>query len=543
MNLFYLKCLFPLLLIPLCGVAQNGSRRPVVIAVDDVTPATEPYNAFDSRKILEQATSKPMVVTSQLPDQLVPAGPNSFIETIHLAYSQHHDLVLSPDDIWIQIALGVSIHINQNFEQLNARVLHSPEKEELFVRLDSLSTMKPDYWQQLIDTFAILAQQKVKPEFYQTMLPEFSTSTPQTRSVLNAILLSSVKESLYLRSASGCGIPHVVLLGTKADWETILARLDQLAQYDLQFWTDELKPIVREFVNAFDGKIDRQFWQQIYKYREGYMMLQMNGWISKFFPYFTKDEYFDDQAAIDKYTAENPGVVVGEWDARTTYVRNPYLKGDDYLLHAIDLWSLPASVCNVPLIWHNLLSKNPRDHEQHLTLCAGLMGTVQDKNFGLRNNPVWYIVRRDDFVEADYDQWLHAGKNVEDYSPYLWSDDVRTDSINAIYDPEHNKTTVEGLADLRKELSDHLKRTFPKENLAGTELSFVVTHFGSCANVTVVKSNLSEKAQVELELKMRKLQHRFQPTTIGFDQSKDFIQTVEVHPARVPANALIALKF
>jgi hypothetical protein len=541
MNPYYLR-LFLILLIPFCSVAQTGHRKPLIIPVDDVVPASEPYNTFDSRRILEQQASKTMIVTSKLPEQLVPAGQNSFIETVHLAYSQHHNLVLSPDDIWIQIALGVSIHINQNFEQLNGKVLYSPKKEELFIRLDSLATLKTAYWQQLIDTFTVLARHKVKPEFYETMLPEFSTSTPETRAVLNAILLSSVKESISLRSASGCGIPNVVLLGTKADWEKILAHLDRLEQYDLKFWTDELKPIIREFVAAFDGNADREFWQRIYKYREAYMMMQMNGWISKFFPYFTEGEYIDDPEAIAAYTNENPGVTIDEGLTKTTYYRNPYLKGDDYLFHAIDLWSLPSSVCTIPLIWNNLLGPDPEAHEQHLTLYAGMMGTTQQgPKFDLRNNPAWFIVRRDEYLEQDYDNWMSYGKRT-DYSSYVWSDEILTDSVNAIYHPERNKTFEAGVAELKKELRSRLKHAFPAEDLSGTELIFLVSHFGSCANVNIENSRLSEKARVELELQMRKLNYRFQPTMVAFEYSADLIDA-EDHPAQIPANAEIIIRF
>jgi hypothetical protein len=543
----YCLCLFSILLfLPLCAAAQTRAQKPLIIPVDDVKPASEPYNTFDSRRILEQQASKTMIVTSKLPGQLVPAAANSFIETVHLAYSQHHNLVLSPDDIWIQIALGVSIHVNQNFEQLNGKVLHSPEKKELFIRLDSLNTLKTGYWRQLIDTFTVLARRHVKPEFYETMLPEFSTSTPETRAVLNAILLSSVKESLSLRAASGCGIPNVVLLGTKADWEKILAHLDRLEQYDLRFWTDELKPVIREFVAAFEGNADREFWQRIYKYREGYMMMQMNGWISKFFPYFTEGEYVDDPDAVAAYVSENPGIVIDDAVIKTTYYRNPYLKGDDYQLHAIDLWSLPSSVCTVPLVWNNLLSPDAGDHEQHLTLYAGMMGTVQQgPKFDLRNNPVWFIVRSDEYFESDYDNWMGSGKRVESYIPYFWSDDIVTDSVNVIYHPERNKTTEAGIAELKQELRECLERSFPAEDLSGTRLTFIVSHFGSCTNIRVESNRLSEKAQAELELQTRKLNHRFQPAMIDFDKSQDDIRhaDIEGHPPKVPANAQITLAF
>lgn len=43
---------------------------------------------------------------------------NAFYETVKLAYSQHMPLTLAPDDVWLTIAKGVSLHINYNAEKL-----------------------------------------------------------------------------------------------------------------------------------------------------------------------------------------------------------------------------------------------------------------------------------------------------------------------------------------------------------------------------------------------------------------------------------------
>jgi hypothetical protein len=544
MNLHPLKWLLPLLLIPVAHYAQTARPPGVVIHVDDVKPATEPYNVFDQQNVLEQEMSKTMLIHSNTPQQLIPSGSNSFIQTIHLAYAQHHDLVLSPDDIWIQIALGVSIHINEQFDRLNAQVLNSPEKEELFVRMDDLANMEPADWQRLIDTFAILAKQKIKPDFYRTMLPEFSTSTAETRTVLNAILLSTVKKSLLMHGASGCGIPNVVLLGKKEDWQKILLHLDELAKYDLQFWTDELKPIIQECVNAFDGKANPQFWQCIYKYRSGYMLQQMNGWASKFYPYFRELQYVDDPVEIAAYIEANPEADAAEGFVRTTYFRNPYLKGDDYLSNSVDLELLPASVCSAPLIWSNLLSPNPEDHEQHLELYAGFAGTVQlNDRFQLQNNPVWYIVREDEYVEPDYDNWMSAGQRDADFMSYVWSDSTVTDPKTLpVYHPEKNATTAAGMEELKAELRSYLKKQFPGESADGTVVTFVVSHFGSCFDVQIAGGTLSEKARIELLLKMKKLSYAFQPATVAFEKAEPALEVMDEHPEYVQTNSRIPVK-
>jgi len=42
---------------------------------------------------------------------------NAFIGTVYKAYSDHYPLELSVEDIWVAIAQGVSIHLNENAEK------------------------------------------------------------------------------------------------------------------------------------------------------------------------------------------------------------------------------------------------------------------------------------------------------------------------------------------------------------------------------------------------------------------------------------------
>lgn len=522
----------------------------LVIRVDDVRPAAKAYNQFDSKRILEQVAYSTVLVSSEPEQQLVPALDNSFIGTIHSAYAQHHDLVLSPDDIWIQIALGVSIHVNEHYDELSAKIVTSPEKQQLNVRIDELADRGTPAWQRLIDTFALMAQTKTQPAFYKTMLPEFSTSTPETRTVLNAILLSSIRQSLDMRAASGCGIPNIVLKGTKADWEKLLVHVAELEQYDLKFWTDELKPILQEFVNAFDKKIDRNFWQRIYKYREGYMVMQMNGWASKFFPYFVEAEWVSDSARIAEYVAGHPQAEAAEGFTETIYYRNPYLKGETYLFSAIDLWNLPSSVCTVPFTYSNLLSTDPADHSQELFLYAGFQGIVQDpKTLALSCNPSWYVVRQNDYLDIEWENRAHSEIRSSDFTAGLWSEKpVDGPDVNAIYHPEKNANTADGIAELKEELRRHLKQEYLIDDLSGAKLQFTVTHFGSVAKVVFIKpGKLSEAAMIAMDLKLRKLNYTFKPTQVPFSVLPEEIYLDKLPgskaPKEVPANSVVTLVF
>ena len=82
-----------------------------------------------------------------------------------------------------------------------------------------------------------------------------------------------------------CGIPSVTILGTKADWEDILSRIDKLDTFGEEpaEWAQCLRAVVRRFVGAFDGERDVNFWQRICCETGGMSMApRYSGWITAF---------------------------------------------------------------------------------------------------------------------------------------------------------------------------------------------------------------------------------------------------------------------
>ena len=62
-----------------------------------------------------------------------------------------------------------------------------------------------------------------------------------------------------------CGIPEITLKGTVEDWKLLHEKALSLGRYDLEWWTEELRPVLDQFVAAALGEVDRQFWSSIYK--------------------------------------------------------------------------------------------------------------------------------------------------------------------------------------------------------------------------------------------------------------------------------------
>jgi hypothetical protein len=102
-----------------------------------------------------------------------------------------------------------------------------------------------------------------------------------------------------------CGIPSVTLEGTPEDWKKVLKKTQQLKKYDLDWWVNDLTPILKEFVNASKGKVNTRFWQDMVmilhpkqlcfggaRKCSGHIHLEaptmLDGWFLKFFPYNQK---------------------------------------------------------------------------------------------------------------------------------------------------------------------------------------------------------------------------------------------------------------
>ena len=98
-----------------------------------------------------------------------------------------------------------------------------------------------------------------------------------------------------------CGIPSVTLEGTPEDWKKVLKKTQQLKKYGLDWWVNDLTPILKEFVDASKGKVNTRFWQDmVMKLHPNQLTTaqrscrpgpnlgtttDLDGWFLKFFPF------------------------------------------------------------------------------------------------------------------------------------------------------------------------------------------------------------------------------------------------------------------
>jgi Domain of unknown function (DUF4419) len=157
---------------------------------------------------------------------------NGFVDTILDAYNRHHHLSICPDDVWIAIISGLSLHINSHAEELRAHFVSHERQEELTLDLPP-SSLERIYWDSTAGGFAALLDQKlVDKEFKDWITPSFSTTTQNDKTVSAMVVMASMKKYFTYSCEMLCGIPSVTLEGTKDDWVNIQSRLVKLTELD-----------------------------------------------------------------------------------------------------------------------------------------------------------------------------------------------------------------------------------------------------------------------------------------------------------------------
>ncbi len=116
--------------------APKSRKAPKGISfkVDAVEKANAPLNVMTAQQAFEFQLGKKI---SFFPDDLknttvVPTWNNAFIMAIHTSFDEHRPLSLSPDAIWLTICQGVSIHINQYFDELEAFIFKEKNRTNLW---------------------------------------------------------------------------------------------------------------------------------------------------------------------------------------------------------------------------------------------------------------------------------------------------------------------------------------------------------------------------------------------------------------------------
>ncbi len=209
-----------------------------------------------------------------------------FVNALHLAFSEHRPILISPDMIWLMICQGLAQHININAEDLRKQFVKHKGKIDLSVTRDEFvkGSSKND-WQGVFEELSQKIGDNCVSDIKNLIVAEFSTTTEIEKAAYEITLMESMQNYFTYSGTTMCGIPSITINGTVEDWDLIIQKSKQLKKYKLDWWINSLLPILQEFKNAVDGNINKQHWQSIYKLNSASGGPYINGWILKFFPY------------------------------------------------------------------------------------------------------------------------------------------------------------------------------------------------------------------------------------------------------------------
>ncbi len=233
-----------------------------------------------------------IIAQSKGPEKLVNFGDHAFFTGMYQAYANHRPFVLSPDMVWLLIEQGFARHVNNNAEKLRKYFVSHEGKASLVLNSQSIRLDDPNApWEK--DVFPAFTSQiaaTAGADLTKAMTADFSTTTSTTQATSQITLMEAVKPFFdYVMIYTSCGIPEITIEGTPADWQKVLDKAHYLKKYELGWWIDEINPILKEFLNASNGKVDKDFWRNMFKYHsiKQYGARELiDGWIVKLYPYY-----------------------------------------------------------------------------------------------------------------------------------------------------------------------------------------------------------------------------------------------------------------
>lgn len=277
--------------------AENQLPRTTIIHLTDL-PATNDTllkhtvsEYFRSNEFSDER----LIVHSNLSDSIIFVSC-PLLSSARLAYAQHRPLVLSPDVIWLVIERGFVKHVDMHAEELRSKIVTFKGKKTLKIYSRGLMNKSAEAWEPLFSQFAGQMAPWTGMELIQTLTADFSTTTPVALVASEIMMMSALQHYFEYDVIAFCGIPDIYLEGTTEDWNHLIEKTNALRQYELDWWIDELVPVLQKIAAATEGERDIAFWQSIIRKHdipvEGEEICdytppreKIDGWIVKFYPY------------------------------------------------------------------------------------------------------------------------------------------------------------------------------------------------------------------------------------------------------------------
>ncbi|MCP4438274.1 MAG: DUF4419 domain-containing protein [Aureispira sp.] len=360
--------------------------------VCDVTPSSTPLKEIPANTIIQtlletqknqyltsEEASKtsidPVVLCSSVEkdEQLINTHTHALVQAVYNAYADHRPLVLSPDMIWLLIAQGFSLHVTENAEDLRHLFVDHEGQINLDVKRGSYVPNSRPFWEGIFPDFSDAIAKNTKGNVKELVTASFSGTGIIEKAAFEITLMDAMSAYFTYSVSITCGIPNITVEGTPEDWADIEDRLEQLKAYDLDWWVDDLKPIIAEFKAASEGKAKTSFWEDIFTAQTQRIGCGSEtfyrGWIFKFFPYLKNGRKADGTSAYSK----NHLLISREANPENSPI--------------LELSSLPSGLAKAKVLLNN------NGAMTMLYFNAGFAGIEQaDETLALRPNIHWFVV-------------------------------------------------------------------------------------------------------------------------------------------------------
>lgn len=357
----------------------------------DVERATRPLPEAAPREVLQVLLGTPVEACGVGSPGLVASEQNAFLAAAWRAYAEHRPLVLTPDAVWLCIAQGFAAHVNHDAEALRGRFVRHEGRKKLVVRRDDFIKGSPDNpWPGVFAAFSDQIAGHVGRQ-RDLVVCDFSTTGPVERAASELVLMDAMQQYFEYELLVICGIPEVTLAGTVDDWRSVRRRAATLAEYDLEWWTSVLLPVLGELEATAAGRPDLAFWRHFIEDSGGGCggggSTAIHGWILLFFPYLL-------DANCGDGSLHRSDLLL---NARGASPIDPAGGPADWLpRERLEPDTVPIGLARAPLEWRGLDGTHyPMD------LIGGFVGIAQDPaTLALRPAIGWAVRDRADAVRV-----------------------------------------------------------------------------------------------------------------------------------------------
>lgn len=339
--------------------------------VSRVEVAREPLQEVPYREVVEKiAAARIESCPSRLHTKLVPCAYHGFVRCVEAAFNDHRPLSLSPDHIWLLICQGLAMHINANAKSLRQRLVPFEGKQKITVRRDDFTKgAMENPWEEVLPVFADQLRAYLG-SITEVFIPGFTTTSIVEATACHITLMDAVQSYFDYEFITSCGIPRITLEGTPEDWQAIRQRAGHLAQFDCEWWTKHLLPVLDQFAATAKGQVDQPWWQSFFKQNDNSGGPYITGHIINLFPYVVSTQVSysgsrNEQKTINRTMTRNP--LLG---------KQPPMTERELQRNMVGLTSdtLPSGLSKAPFVWKHL------DERLDMEFVSGFVGIRQDEH-------------------------------------------------------------------------------------------------------------------------------------------------------------------